>query len=144
MENPPTRNFTRLAIAIVVATVVIAAATFAAGREDASQTASISPNHGGTPTSPTDPRLYQVTFRQTGACSPTLFAWPWSVTLGGEGTTAQPWNATLPVQSTASHLNPNDAIAFSVPDGTYRIRSARASISNLPRVTSTSSAQTSL
>jgi len=41
-------------------------------------------------------RLYDVTFQQSGDCSPPVYVAPWSVTLGNE-TSAEPSNATLPI-----------------------------------------------
>jgi hypothetical protein len=118
MTAAPARSFNRIAIAIVIAAVVIAAAIFAAS-STSQTTTTLSPNPGGSSTISANPRLYEVIFRQMGSCSPTFFVGPWSVTLGSQGTIAEPSNAILPVQGTASSLNPNDTITFSVPEGTY-------------------------
>jgi len=67
-------------------------------------------------------RLYEVIFKQTGDCTPTVYAEPWSVTLG-PWTVAEPSNATLPISTTGGAYDPNlineSTIIFSVPDGQY-------------------------
>ena len=73
-------------------------------------------------TLPPGARLYQVVFKQSGACTPTVYAAPWSVTLGS-WTVAEPSNATLPIDTTVGSAGPsyaNDSvIVFSVPNGEY-------------------------
>ncbi|MDA4116485.1 MAG: hypothetical protein OK442_08020 [Thaumarchaeota archaeon] len=68
-------------------------------------------------------RLYDVTFQQSGDCSPPLYVVPWSVTLGNV-TIAQPSNATLPITSEPSNPSQTNqslsTIVFSVPDGSYQ------------------------
>jgi hypothetical protein len=72
-------------------------------------------------------KLYDVTFHQSGACSPLAYVAPWSVTLGNE-TIAEPSNATLPIQNGTFFAGPQyqnfSTIAFSVPDGVYQYRLA--------------------
>jgi hypothetical protein len=72
-------------------------------------------------------QLYEVTFRQSGTCSPPAYVAPWSVTLGNE-TVAEPSNATLPIQNGTFVTGPQyqnlSTIAFSVPDGVYQYRFA--------------------
>ena len=72
-------------------------------------------------------RLYDVTFHQSGACSPLAYVAPWSVTLGNE-TIAEPSTATLPIQNGTFFAGPQyqnlSTIAFSVPDGVYQYRLA--------------------
>jgi hypothetical protein len=68
-------------------------------------------------------RLYDVTFQQSGDCSPPVYVVPWSVTLGNV-TIAQPSNATLPITSAPSNSGQTNqtlsTIVFSVPDGSYQ------------------------
>ena len=68
-------------------------------------------------------QLYEVTFQQAGACSPTVFAAPWAVTMGGQ-TIAEPANTTLPISGGGYTASPQfqsfSAIVFSVPNGTYQ------------------------
>lgn len=72
-------------------------------------------------------QLYDVTFRQSGACSPLAYVAPWSVTLGNE-TIAEPSNATLPVQNGTYTAGPEyqnlSTIVFSVPNGVYQYKLA--------------------
>ena len=73
-------------------------------------------------TLPSGARLYQVIFKQTGDCTPTAYAAPWSVTLGS-WTVAEPSNATLPIDTRIGSASPSFAddsvIVFSVPNGEY-------------------------
>ena len=68
-------------------------------------------------------QLYDVTFHQSGACSPLAYVAPWSVTLGNE-TVAEPSNTTLPIPGGSYAAGPENqnlsTIAFSVPDGVYQ------------------------
>jgi hypothetical protein len=79
----------------------------------------------GTLTTPSaaETRLYDVTFHQSGACSPLAYVAPWSVTLGNE-TVAEPSNTTLPIPGGPYAAGPENqnlsTIAFSVPDGVYQ------------------------
>ena len=77
----------------------------------------------GTATTPAGGRLYEVTFRQSGACTPTVYAAPWSVTLG-PWTVAEPSNATLPIATNSGSAGPSDvnysSITFSVLNGQYQ------------------------
>jgi hypothetical protein len=79
----------------------------------------------GTLTTPSaaETRLYDVTFHQSGACSPLAYVAPWSVTLGSE-TIAEPSNTTLPIPGGSYSAGPENqnlsTIAFSVPDGVYQ------------------------
>ena len=70
-------------------------------------------------------RLYDVTFQQSGDCSPPVYVVPWSVTLGNV-TIAQPSNATLPITTapspTAQTNQSLSTIVFSVPDGSTNTR----------------------
>jgi len=76
-----------------------------------------------TTSSDAEARLYDVTFHQSGACSPLAYVAPWSVTLGNE-TIAEPSNATLPISGGSYAAGPENqnlsTIAFSVPDGVYQ------------------------
>ncbi len=77
----------------------------------------------GTATAPAGSRLYEVTFKQSGDCTPTVYAAPWSVTLG-PWTVAEPSNATLPIATNSGSAGPSDvnysSITFSVPNGQYQ------------------------
>jgi len=131
MAAKQARPSARLALAIAVGALIIGALAYAAlgtaktitvtsgvtsqVTETSVSTATLTVQ---TETTPDQARLYEVAFRQMGSCSPTLFAGPWSVTLGNQ-TLAEPSNASLPAQGTASPQNPNDTITFSVPDGVY-------------------------
>jgi hypothetical protein len=72
---------------------------------------------------PVESQLYDVTFRQSGACSPLAYVAPWSVTLGNE-TVAEPSNATLPIPGGPYLAGPQyqglSTIVFSVPNGIYQ------------------------
>ncbi len=119
MTAKQARPFARLVLAIVVGALIIGALAYAAfGTAKTITVTSTTTLTVQTGSTPSQARLYKVAFRQMGACSPTLFAGPWSVTLGNQ-TLAEPSNASLPVQGTASPQNPNDTITFSVPDGVY-------------------------
>jgi hypothetical protein len=88
--------------------------------------AAVVSNFTGT-TSAGGTRLYQVTFRQSGSCSPLAYVAPWSVTLGNE-TIGEPSTATLPIQNGTYIAEPRyqnvSTITFSVPDGGYQYRLA--------------------
>jgi hypothetical protein len=77
----------------------------------------------GTPTASAGSRLYEVTFKQSGDCTPTAYAAPWSITLG-PWTVAEPPNATLPIDTTIGSAGPSyvntSMITFSVPDWEYQ------------------------
>ena len=89
--------------------------------------AAVVSNFTSTTSAPGGTRLYQVTFRQSGSCSPPAYLAPWSVTLGNE-TIAEPSTATLPIQNGTYIAEPRyqnvSTIAFSVPDGVYQYRLA--------------------
>ncbi len=114
MTTPPRRNYTRLAIAIVAASLIIGSITYLA-IGPANETVTIT----STASCDSSSILHCVVFQQLGACSnPEFWGEPWSVTIGNQ-TIAEPSTATLPVQGTAGASNPNDTITFSVPNGTY-------------------------
>jgi len=76
-----------------------------------------------TTTATVEAQLYDVSFHQSGACSPPVYVAPWSVTLGNE-TIAEPSNATLPIPGGSYAANPGyqslSTIVFSVPNGLYQ------------------------
>jgi hypothetical protein len=76
-----------------------------------------------TTSSAAETRFYDVTFHQSGACSPLAYVAPWSVTLGNE-TIAEPSNTTLPIPGGSYVAGPENqnlsTIAFSLPDGVYQ------------------------
>ncbi len=83
----------------------------------------------GTLTFPAGARLYEVIFKQSGDCTPTSYAAPWSVTLG-PWTVVEPSNAAFPVSTGSGAAGPSYAnssvIAFSVPNGQYQYSMAVA------------------
>jgi hypothetical protein len=85
--------------------------------------AAVASNGTVTTSSALETRLYDVTFHQSGACSPLAYVAPWSVTLGNE-TIAEPSNATLPIPGGPYAGGPENqnlsTIVFSVPDGVYQ------------------------
>ena len=85
--------------------------------------AAVASNGTLTTSSGAEARLYDVTFHQSGACSPLAYVAPWSVTLGNE-TIEEPSNATLPIPGGSYAAGPENqnlsTIAFSVPDGVYQ------------------------
>jgi hypothetical protein len=85
--------------------------------------AAVASNGTVTTSSGLEMRLYDVTFHQSGACSPLAYVAPWSVTLGNE-TVAEPSNATLPIPGGPYAGGPENqnlsTIVFSVPDGVYQ------------------------
>ena len=107
---------------IVAAALIVAASLFfifvsgsGAGRT-VTTTETVNP-FGGT-------RLYEVIFKQTGACGPPVaYAAPWSVTLG-PWTLVEPENAGLPVNTVSGTASPGFAnysmIVFSAPAGSYQ------------------------
>ena len=74
-------------------------------------------------------QLYNVTFQQTGACSPPVYTVPWSVTLGGR-TEAEPPNTPLPIANGSSYTAGPEppglyTIVFTgIPDGVYQYKIA--------------------
>ena len=94
-------------------------------------TATILGNAAIAPTGPpatyatSEARFYEVSFHQSGACSPSAYVAPWSVTLGNQ-TIAEPSGATLPIPNgtfSAGPANQNlSTIVFSVPNGVYGYR----------------------
>jgi hypothetical protein len=114
LENQPTRSYTRLAIAIVVAALVIGAAIYAS-------------SYLG-PTIPTScdssSTVHCVVFQQLGACFPTFWGVPWSVTIDNM-TEVQPFGMPLPLQGSVLFGTSNQnhsVIVFSLPDGSYQYR----------------------
>lgn len=68
-------------------------------------------------------QLHKVTFQQEGACSPSVYVAPWSVTLGTI-TEAEPPGTPLPILNGGYSAGPEPSsiytIVFSVPNGTYQ------------------------
>ena len=111
MENPPVRSYTRLAIAIVIAALIVG-----------SSAAYLIVSQNGKTSSSCDSSVtvHCVVFQQLGACSPAFWAVPWSVTIGGS-TVVQPHGTSLPLDNIVSYTaNENlSVIVFSLPDGGY-------------------------
>jgi hypothetical protein len=109
-----------MAAVVLVAGIVIAVAIIVESGRNVVTTTVYTPAPGS--------RLYEVAFKQTGACGPPpVFAAPWSVTLG-PWTVAEPANASLPIVTTSGTAAPYYAnyseIVFSAPSGTYQYRIA--------------------
>jgi hypothetical protein len=138
MNSQPPRNYARIAVALAMAAAIVAAAVFATSAYDTShqnttavdtttvfsvstqtlEGVTVIVTGGATP--PAGNRLYDVIFKQSGACTPTAYAAPWSVTLG-PWTVAEPSNASLPIgsgEASPSYVN-SSVIAFAVPNGEY-------------------------
>ena len=67
---------------------------------------------------------YVVTFQQVGACSPTFWGVPWSVTIGNV-TKVQPLNTKLPLDNYSLSGTTNSSVSeitFSLANGTYEYR----------------------
>ncbi len=132
------RQYTYLAAAIIVAAILISASIFFATstftttvtRTSTETTTLIQSTSATAPstnlpntTSPTK-GTYDVTFQQIGACSPTFWGVPWSVTIGNV-TKVQPPDTKLPLDnfSLAGTTNASlTEITFSVTNGTYHYR----------------------
>jgi hypothetical protein len=105
-------------VAVILGACDVVALTFEPGQSTISSSHSV------------QTRLYNVTFMQSGACSPAVYTVPWSVTLGSR-TEAQPPNATLPVPNGSYGAGPEPPSLFtitftSVPDGIYNYTIAPA------------------
>jgi hypothetical protein len=121
VTSQPPRTYTRVAVAIVVAAAIIATVLVATSFTSATGNTTVTVT--GTATAPGGSRLYEVTFRQSGDCTPSVYVAPWSVTLG-PWTVVEPSNATLPIGTNARLFGPSDVnnsvITFSVPNGQYQ------------------------
>ena len=99
-----------------------ASAVLSGSPQSTSVSEDISVGSASTSTAPAGGRLYEVIFKQSGDCTPTIYAEPWSVTLG-PWTVAEPSNATLPISTSGGAYDPNlvneSTIIFSVPNGQY-------------------------
>ena len=117
MSTQPPRSYTKLAIAIIVAALIIGSVaylTISPGTRTITVTTYTSCDYSST--------LYCVVFQQTGACSnPEFWGIPWSVTIGNT-TEVQPPGTKLPLNNygLGGTLNTNfTVIVFSLPDGHY-------------------------
>jgi len=113
------RDFTRLAIAIVIASVVIGGSIVASSYLGTSHTVTETTTSILTRTGTS--QLYQVEFLQESNCPYGSWLYPWGVTVGNQ-TIVQPSNATLPLSYNGSHLTGESnysTIWFSLPNGTY-------------------------
>jgi hypothetical protein len=111
MSSQPRQNFTRLAVAIIIAGVAIGAGIFASSYVGTSRTV----------TETTMSQLYQVEFLQGSNCFYGSWLVPWAVVLNGQ-TAVQPSNATLPLSYEGTRYTGDSnysAIWFSLPNGTY-------------------------
>jgi hypothetical protein len=127
MNSQPTPNFSRLAVAIVVAGVVIGAGIFASSylgtsptvTETMIQTTTVTSTFAAT--SGTS-QLYQVEFLQESNCFYGSWFIPWAVVLDNQTVVVQPSNATLPLSYNGAPLTGDSnysTIWFSLPNGTY-------------------------
>jgi len=67
-------------------------------------------------------RSYELTFTQSGVCSPEVWEVPWAVTLNNKTTVAEPANASLPLSNgefQAFYWENYSIIVFSVANGIY-------------------------
>ncbi len=123
MSEQPPRSYTRVAAAIIIAAVFVSAAIFAASARTTTITKTMPETSTSTATPSAGVRLYEVTFRQSGDCTPTAYAAPWSVTLGS-WPVAEPSNATLPINTNTGSAGPaysnSSVLVFSVPNGQYQ------------------------
>ncbi len=113
------RDFTRLAIAIVIASVVIGGGIVASSYLGASRTVTETTTSILTQTRTS--QLYQVEFLQESNCPYGSWLYPWGVMVGNQ-TIVQPSNATLPLSFNGNHLTGESSystIWFSLPNGTY-------------------------
>ena len=113
------RDFTRLAMAIVIASVVIGGGIIASSYLGTSHTVTETTTRFLTQTGTS--QLYQVEFLQESNCPYGSWLYPWGVMLGNQ-TIVQPSNATLPLSYDGSHLTGESnysTIWFSLPNGTY-------------------------
>ena len=113
------RDFTRLAIAIVIASVVIGGGIVASSYLGTTHTVTETTTSILTRTGTS--QLYQVEFLQESNCPYGSWLYPWGVMVGNQ-TIVQPSNATLPLSYNGSHLTGGSdysAIWFSLPNGTY-------------------------
>jgi hypothetical protein len=126
MAIPIPRNYTRLALSIVIAAVVIGGAIVASSYLGTSRTATETTTstliRTSISTQTVTSQLYQVEFLQESNC-PVGPGWlfPWGVMLDNQ-TLTQPSNATLPLSSNPLHFTGDSnysMIWFSLPNGTY-------------------------
>jgi hypothetical protein len=104
---------TKLSIVLVAAVVMVGTVAFISLSQRPSTSPPISRNGN-----------YEVTFQQIGACSPTFWGVPWSVTIGNV-TKVQPPGTTLPLDNYSLSATTNSSlseITFSLADGTYDYR----------------------
>jgi hypothetical protein len=119
MTSRGTKSFVTIAVAVAITALIVGVSTFlvvSPGSTTVTVTSAVMPSGG---------RLYEVAFKQSGACTPTAYAAPWSVMLGS-WTVAEPSNASLPIETSTGFAGPSDAnysmIAFSVPNGQYQYK----------------------
>ena len=122
MSAAPVRNYTRLAIAIITAALIIGFISYlTVSPTNKTITKVETTTVTSTPTNSTGVRAYAVTFQQVRECGQYNII-PWAVTLDGL-TQVQPSNQTLPLPTNYfSTIVPNQnltRITFSVSPGTY-------------------------
>lgn len=106
------------AVVIVIAAVGVALLASQPGEPRSSNPATSLPKTTSTK------GTYDVTFQQIGACSPTFWGVPWSVTIGNN-TKVQPPDTKLPIDNFTLYgtMNTNlTEIVFSLPDGMFHYR----------------------
>ena len=104
---------TKLSVLVVAAVVVVGTVALVSLSQRPSTSPPISTS-----------RTYAVSFQQIGACSPTFWGVPWSVTIGNV-TKVQPPDTTLPLDNYSLSGTTNSSlseITFSLADGTYDYR----------------------
>jgi hypothetical protein len=111
MAVPASRNYTRLAVAIVIAIVVVGGAVVVSSYLGASRRVTTS----GTS------QPHRLEFVQESNCPYGSWLVPWAVVINHQ-TVVQPSNATLPLSYGSSRLTDNSTystIWYSLPNGTY-------------------------
>jgi len=80
-----------------------------------------SPTTVTTTSSSSQTQLYDVTFQQSGACSPSVYVAPWSVTLNGTTKVEPPGGSVSTGGGYSAGPEPSSVytIVFTVPDGVY-------------------------
>jgi len=118
----PPRSYTRLAISIVIAAVIVSASILAYPSFQTKITKTVTTTiPATTSTGDGTSQLREVEFVQESNCPYGSWLFPWGVVLGSQ-TVVQPSNASLPLSYSGTHLTSNSnysAIWFSLPNGTY-------------------------
>jgi hypothetical protein len=134
MTAQPPRSYTKLAMAVIVAALIIGSVVYLTTSTNSktktltltfttTSATSLTTTLTTTVTASCDssPSVHCVVFQQLGACNPEFWGVPWSVTIGGT-TEVQPPSAQPPGADSglAGTMDGNlTVIVFSLPDGVY-------------------------